>query len=87
GPSVRRALLLKAAETLASRAPDFFAAMSAELGAGQLWVGANIELARKILLEAAAMTTQVVGETLPTDQTGVWSLSLREPAGVVLGIA
>jgi benzaldehyde dehydrogenase (NAD) len=86
-PSAQRALLLKAAEALSNRASDFLAAMSAELGAGQIWVGANIELAKKVLIEAAALTTQIVGETLPTDQAGVWSLSLREPAGVVLGIA
>jgi acyl-CoA reductase-like NAD-dependent aldehyde dehydrogenase len=37
--------------------------------------------------EAAALTTQITGEVIPSDKPGLLSLALREPVGVVLGIA
>ena len=43
--------------------------------------------AASMLREAAALTTQIVGEIIPADKPGVISLAVRQPAGVVLGIA
>ncbi len=40
-----------------------------------------------MLREAAAMTTQLTGETMPTDRPGSLSLAIREPWGVCFGIA
>ena len=40
-----------------------------------------------IVREAAAMTTQVTGEVIPSDKPGLFALSVRQPVGVVLGIA
>jgi benzaldehyde dehydrogenase (NAD) len=40
-----------------------------------------------MLLEAAALTTQVGGEVIPSDVPGNLAMALRVPAGVVLGIA
>ena len=40
-----------------------------------------------MLREAAAMTTQVAGEVIPSDQPGRIAMAVRQPAGVVLGIA
>jgi acyl-CoA reductase-like NAD-dependent aldehyde dehydrogenase len=37
--------------------------------------------------EAAALTTQITGEVIPSDKPGLLSLALREPVGVILGIA
>jgi len=37
--------------------------------------------------EAAALTTQIGGEVIPSDKPGCLALAIREPAGVVLGIA
>jgi acyl-CoA reductase-like NAD-dependent aldehyde dehydrogenase len=37
--------------------------------------------------EAAALTTQIGGEVIPSDKPGCIAMALREPAGVVLGIA
>ena len=37
--------------------------------------------------EAAAMTTQIAGEVIPSDKPGNLAMALREPVGVVLGIA
>jgi vanillin dehydrogenase len=39
-----------------------------------------------MLREAAAMTTHITGEVIPSDE-GVLALAVRQPAGVVLGIA
>jgi acyl-CoA reductase-like NAD-dependent aldehyde dehydrogenase len=40
-----------------------------------------------MLREAAAMTTQIAGEVIPTDMPGNLAMSFRQPVGVVLGIA
>jgi acyl-CoA reductase-like NAD-dependent aldehyde dehydrogenase len=87
GPGARRALLLKAADALDARAGDFIAAMTAETGATAAWAGFNISLAGGIMREAAALTTQLTGEVIPSDKPGCVALTVRRPAGVVLGIA
>lgn len=87
GPSERRALLLKAAQALEARAEDFTAAMAAETGSSAIWAGFNVHLAAGILQEAAALTTQVGGEVIPSDVPGSLAMGVRQPAGVVLGMA
>jgi benzaldehyde dehydrogenase (NAD) len=87
GPAERRALLTKAATVLESKASLFSEAMAAETGASGLWAGFNVHLAAGILLEAAALTTQVAGEVIPSDVPGNLAMGLRQAAGVVLGIA
>ena len=37
--------------------------------------------------EAAALTTQISGEVIPSDKPGCLAMALREPVGVILGIA
>jgi vanillin dehydrogenase len=87
GPTERRALLLKAADALEALTPQFIEAMAAETGASGLWGGFNVHLAAGMLREAAALTTQVAGEVIPSDVPGSLALGVRQPAGVVLGIA
>ena len=87
GPNARRALLLKAADAVQARADDFVVAMRSEIGATEGWARFNVMLASSMLREAAALTTQVGGETIPSDKPGCLSMSIRQPAGVVLGIA
>ena len=87
GPGERRALLTKAAHALEALAPEFTAAMAAETGATASWAGFNVHLAAGMLIEAAALTTQIGGEVIPSDVPGSLAMALREPAGVVLGIA
>ena len=87
GPTERRALLMKAAQALEARAEDFAMAMAAETGASGLWAGFNVHLAAGMLLEAAALTTQINGEVIPSDVPGSLAMAVRQPAGVVLGIA
>ncbi|WP_267901455.1 aldehyde dehydrogenase [Amaricoccus solimangrovi] len=87
GPNARRAALLKAADALAAKGDDFVAAMMAEIGATEAWARFNVMLAASMLREAAALTTQVAGEVIPSDKPGCLAMAVREPAGVVLGIA
>ena len=87
GPSARRALLTRAADALASRADAFVAAMMGEIGATEGWARFNLMLAVGIVREAAALTTQIGGEVIPSDKPGCIAMALREPVGVILGIA
>ncbi|ODS60070.1 MAG: salicylaldehyde dehydrogenase [Acidovorax sp. SCN 65-108] len=87
GPNARRALLLKAAHALEARTADFAVAMAAETGASGMWAGFNVHLAAGLLQEAAALTTQIAGEVIPSDVPGSLAMGVRQAAGVVLGIA
>jgi len=87
GPTERRMLLLKAADLLEARTPDFIARMTSETGATKIWAGFNVHLAAQMLREAAAMTTQIAGEVIPSDVPGSFAMSIRQPVGVVLAIA
>ena len=61
--------------------------MGQELRASEPWARFNVMLGAGMVREAAALTTQITGEVIPSDKPGLLSLALREPAGVVLGIA
>ena len=61
--------------------------MAAETGASGIWAGFNVHLAAAGLMEAAALTTQITGEVIPSDVPGSLAMGVRQPAGVVLGIA
>jgi acyl-CoA reductase-like NAD-dependent aldehyde dehydrogenase len=87
GPGQRRALLLKAADILASKADEFARIMIEETGGTAPWAGFNTMLAAGILREAASMTTQIQGEIIPSDKPGTVSMAMRQAAGVCLGIA
>jgi benzaldehyde dehydrogenase (NAD) len=87
GPGARRALLLKAAAALEALTPQFAETMAAETGAGAPWAGFNVHLAAGMLQEAAAITTQISGEIIPSDVPGSLAMGMRVAAGVVLGMA
>src|ERR1700722_599886 len=87
GPNTRRQLLNAAADALQARKDDFVRAMTAEIGATAGWAMFNLSLAAGMMREAAALTTQITGDVIPSDKPGCISMALREPAGVVLGIA
>ena len=87
GPNARRALLNKAADILQAKAGEFGELLVKETGATKGWGGFNAFLAAGMLREAAAMTTQITGETIPSDKPGNLAMSIRVPAGVSLGIA
>jgi benzaldehyde dehydrogenase (NAD) len=87
GPNARRAILMKAAAALESKADAFVEAMMTEIGATKGWALFNLGLAAGMVREAAALTTQINGTVIPSDKPGCISMSLREPVGVILGIA
>jgi benzaldehyde dehydrogenase (NAD) len=78
---------MKAAHTLEAKADAFAAAMAAETGSSGLWAGFNVHLAADMLVEAAALTTQIEGEVIPSNVPGSLAMAVRQPVGVVLGIA
>jgi acyl-CoA reductase-like NAD-dependent aldehyde dehydrogenase len=86
GPSIRRSILLKAADLLEQKLPEFQKAMAEEVGASELWATFNVLGSASLFREAAALATQIQGETIPTDKPGALSITLRQAAGVVLSI-
>ncbi len=87
GPNARRAVLMKAATALEARKDAFVEAMMGEIGATAGWAMFNLGLAAGMVREAAAITTQIAGEVIPSDKPGCLAMALREPVGVILGIA
>lgn len=86
-PGERRRLLLAAADQLEQRSEQFIQTMNAETGATPHWAGFNVHLGADILREAAALTTQIDGEVIPSNIAGNLALATRQGAGVVLGMA
>lgn len=87
GPTERRRLLLAAADALEGKMELLCSVMAEEIGASQLWSQFNVGASANLLREAAALTTQIKGETLATDKPGTLSITLRQPVGTVLSIA
>ena len=86
-PSQRRELLQKAAGLLMERAPEIAGVVTQETGGTFGWGMFNCKLAAGMLGEAAAQTTAVTGEIIPSDVPGLTAMGVRQPAGVVVGIA
>jgi len=87
GPGERRGLLLKAAHAMEAKTDAFIKAVAEETGASAMWAGFNVHLAANMLIEAASLTTQISGELIPSDVPGNLAMGVRQPAGVVLGMA
>jgi acyl-CoA reductase-like NAD-dependent aldehyde dehydrogenase len=86
-PGERRSLLLKAADLLMERAPQVAGVMTEEVGGTFGWGMFNCDLAARMLREAAAQTYWVTGEVIPSDVPGALAMGVRQPAGVVVGMA
>ncbi len=86
-PGARRALLLKAADRMEALRSRFVETAVAEAGGAPMWYQFNVTLAANMLREAAAMTTQISGEVIPSDVPGSLAMGLRQACGVVVGIA
>ncbi|MBQ0825388.1 aldehyde dehydrogenase [Streptomyces tagetis] len=86
-PARRREILLRAAELFGERAAELSAVMGREMGATAPWCRFNVHVARGMLTEAAAQTYSAIGEVIPSDVPGLTALGVRQPAGVVVGIA
>nr|AZI70975.1 salicylaldehyde dehydrogenase [Marinobacter maroccanus]AZI70996.1 salicylaldehyde dehydrogenase [Marinobacter maroccanus] len=86
GPSERRRLLLKVADIMESKTPEFIEVMAREVGASALWAGFNVQASASVFREAASLATQIQGETIPTDKPETLSITVRQPVGPVLSI-
>src|SRR4051795_5300002 len=86
-PSKRRALLSAAADLLMERAPEIAQTMTEECGAVFGWGMFNCDLASRMLREAAAQAYLPGGQVIPSDVPGVTAMGVRQPVGVVVGIA
>jgi acyl-CoA reductase-like NAD-dependent aldehyde dehydrogenase/ABC-type branched-subunit amino acid transport system ATPase component len=86
-PAARRALLNKAADLIEAAGGKFAPVMGAETGSTAMWAGFNCMLAAGMVREAAAMTTQISGEIIPSNVPGSLAMGYRQPVGVVAGIA
>ncbi|MCC9626044.1 aldehyde dehydrogenase [Thalassospira sp. MA62] len=87
GPGVRRKILLKAADIMEAKGDRFGQLVLEETGSTRMWGGFNAHLAANMLREAGAMTTQIQGDIVPSDTPGLMAMAIRQPVGVVLGIA
>lgn len=86
GPRARRSHLNAAAAALSARSREFAERVSAETGSTVGWGHFNVAFAASLLEEAAAMTSQIGGEVIPSDH-GALAMAVRQPAGVCLGMA
>jgi vanillin dehydrogenase len=86
-PGARRVVLTKAADILMERAGEIASIMTQEVGGTFGWGMFNCDLASRMLREAAAQTYAVTGEVIPSDVPGALSMGVRQPVGVVVGMA
>ncbi|KUN57999.1 salicylaldehyde dehydrogenase [Streptomyces canus] len=86
-PAARRSVLERAAVLLGERTDEIVATMSREMGATLPWCGFNVHVAKGMFVEAAAQAYAAVGEVIPSDVPGLTALGVRQPVGVVVGIA
>lgn len=86
-PKARRQILLKAADLLEAKGPQFVESMGAEIGATAGWAMFNVTLAADMLREAASLVTQIKGEVVPSNRPGSLAMAVRQPVGVILAIA
>ena len=56
----KRRILLKAADILEAKLPEFLPVIAAEIGASELWAGFNVVLSVGLLREAAGLATQIL---------------------------
>ncbi|KAF7128508.1 hypothetical protein CNMCM5793_003296 [Aspergillus hiratsukae] len=85
-PIERRTLLFKLAEVLRNRAEEVKRVCDEEIHCGPLWAEINTKDAIGLIEEYGALTTSTATGSLPFIQHG-HGLVLKEPLGVVLGIA
>ncbi|KAJ6033813.1 uncharacterized protein N7446_007895 [Penicillium canescens] len=86
-PAKRRKYFLKAAEVMESRREELAGYMVNETGSTQQWADFNLSTAIEILEDVAGRTVTIEGSVVNTANENVTAMVLKEPYGVVLGIA
>lgn len=85
-PSARESSLFRAADELQRSSGDFERWLVEETGSPIAKARREVATSVGVLRAAAGAARRVSGETLSTDVPGRWSLSRREPLGVIAGI-
>ncbi len=85
--SDRAAILQRAAALMVARADQFARVLAQETGGSETWARFNCDLAADIFRHAAGLTGYVRETARPGRDPNVTSLLVRQPAGVVLGVA
>lgn len=87
-PAARRDIFLKAAELLKSRVDELGGYMQDETGSATAFSsGFNVPLAAEMLRDVAGRCSSVMGSIPTCSDEGTAAMVVKEPYGVVLGIA
>ncbi|XMA14889.1 hypothetical protein WAI453_007680 [Rhynchosporium graminicola] len=87
-PAFRRDIFLRAAAVMEARAAELSEYMQQETGSQAFWAGGfNVPVAADILKDIAGRSTQLGGDAPLLSENGKMAMVLKEPYGVVLGIA
>lgn len=87
-PAARRTIFLKAADILEARTEELAAYMEMETGAVSAFSsGFNIPKTAEMLRDVAGRVSGIMGLIPTCEDEGTGALILKEPFGVVLGIA
>jgi len=86
-PGMRRSLFLKAADILERRQTEIARGLAEETGGTFGWGMFNCIFAAGLLREAAAQAYGLIGEIIPSDLPDTMAMAIRQPVGVVVGIA
>ncbi|KJR82139.1 vanillin dehydrogenase [Sporothrix schenckii 1099-18] len=87
-PAVRRTILLRAADLLEAHAAEYQACMVQETGSGVGFAEFNLMTSREIIRDCAGRISGALSGTAPIcDDADTQALVVKEPYGVVLGIA
>ena len=87
-PAARRDVFLKAADIFLSRAEEYGKYMQEETGAEAGFAGGfNVPLAAEMMKDVAGRCSTISGVIPSCAQDGTSALVVKEPYGVVLGIA
>lgn len=86
-PAERQALFLKAADILEKKRDEIVTILAEETGCTFGFAMFQAGFTPGLLREAAAQAHQANGEIIPADLPGAFYMAIRQPVGVVAGIA
>ena len=86
-PAERRNILLKAADIFESRADEYGSYMREETGAAPPFTNINLSNTAEMFRDVAGRISTIMGSIPACREPGTSALVLKEPLGVILGIA
>lgn len=86
-PNERQALFLKAADILEKKRDEIITILAEETGCTFGFAMFQATFTPGLLREAAAQVHHANGEIIPDDTPGSFSMAIRQPVGIVAGIA